>query len=187
MVLKLSFRRPKLKIFITRWRDTRRLSGRDSNPCSRSCQGTDFRTRDTKTAKPFLGGKQCDQIGQFIALWATFQSQWQQYFFPNCPHFWANFVKVSKSFIFPVKSYLGNFYRHLATFYWSLTLSIIPTAYTIHMSTMSFEPSCEPIFFSRIESTSIALRFASNKFSFSAATASSSSSSTSSFKTFISG
>ena len=28
-------------------------------------------------------------------------------------------VKVSKSFIFLVKSFLGNFYRHKATFYWS--------------------------------------------------------------------
>ena len=26
---------------------------------------------------------------------------------------------MSKSIIFPVKSLLGNFYRHLATFYWS--------------------------------------------------------------------
>ena len=29
------------------------------------------------------------------------------------------FVKLSKSFNFLVKSFLGNFYRHLATFYWS--------------------------------------------------------------------
>ena len=28
---------------------------------------------------------QSDQIGRFIALWATFQSMWQQLFFPNCP------------------------------------------------------------------------------------------------------
>ena len=26
---------------------------------------------------------QCDQIGRFIALWATFQSMWQQLFCPN--------------------------------------------------------------------------------------------------------
>ena len=31
----------------------------------------------------------------------------------------VNFVKVSKSFIFLVKSFLGNFYRHLAIFIWS--------------------------------------------------------------------
>ena len=37
----------------------------------------------------------------------------------NCPHFKAIFVKVSKAFIFLLKSFLGNFYRHLATFYWS--------------------------------------------------------------------
>ena len=47
------------------------------------------------------------------------QSLWQQLFCPNHPHFQTIFVKVSKSFIFLVKSFLGNFYRNLATFYWS--------------------------------------------------------------------
>ena len=31
-------------------------------------------------------GKQCDQIGQFIGLWATLQSIWQQLICPNLPH-----------------------------------------------------------------------------------------------------
>ena len=35
---------------------------------------------------------------------------------PNLPHSWAIFVKVSKSLFFLVKSFLGNFYRHLVTF-----------------------------------------------------------------------
>ena len=35
---------------------------------------------------------QCDQIWRFIALWATFQSHWQQLFCPNCPHILGNFV-----------------------------------------------------------------------------------------------
>ena len=35
---------------------------------------------------------------------------------PESPTFLGNFCKVSKSFIFPVKSFLGNFYRHLAIF-----------------------------------------------------------------------
>ena len=69
----------------------------------------------------------CQRIGAisnsrgapFFALWATFQSQWQPLFCPNSTHFKAIFVKVTKSFIFLVKSVLGNFYRHLATFYWS--------------------------------------------------------------------
>ena len=39
--------------------------------------------------------------------------------FPRSPTFKAIFVKGSKSFIFLVKSFLGNFYRTLATFYWS--------------------------------------------------------------------
>ena len=59
------------------------------------------------------------RLGDFIALWATFQRLWQQLFCPNCPHFWGNFVMVSNYFIFLVKSFLGNFSRHLATLYWS--------------------------------------------------------------------
>ena len=52
---------------------------------------------------------QCDQIGRFFAFWASIQSRWQQLFYPNCSHCQAIFVKVSKSFIFLVKSFLGNF------------------------------------------------------------------------------
>ena len=62
---------------------------------------------------------QCDQIGRFIGLEATFQSLWQQLICPNTLHSLGIFVKVSKSLIFLVKSFLGNFYRYLATFYWS--------------------------------------------------------------------
>ena len=62
---------------------------------------------------------QCDQIGWFIGLRATFQCLWQQLFCPNLSHSQAILVKLSKSFILLVKSFLGNFYRHLATFYWS--------------------------------------------------------------------
>ena len=59
---------------------------------------------------------QCDQIGWFIGLWATFESLWQQLFSPTLPHSWAIFVKVTKYIIFLVKSFLSNFYRHLAIF-----------------------------------------------------------------------
>ena len=59
---------------------------------------------------------QCDQIWRFIGLWASFSSIWQQLICPNLPHSWAMFVKVLKSFIFLVKSLLGNFSRHLDIF-----------------------------------------------------------------------
>ena len=62
--------------------------------------------------------EQCDQIWRFISLWATFQSLWQQLFCPN-NHVMVIFVWLSKSFIFLVKSFLGNFYSHWATFYLS--------------------------------------------------------------------
>ena len=38
---------------------------------------------------------------------------------PNLPHSEAITVNVSKSFIFLVKPFFGNFYRHLAIFIWS--------------------------------------------------------------------
>ena len=62
---------------------------------------------------------QCDQIGRFIGFWATFQSLWQQLICPNLPHSQAIFIKVSKSLIFLKKQNQGNFYRHLAIFFWS--------------------------------------------------------------------
>ena len=51
--------------------------------------------RDQQDYKTFLKlltiavpcDSQCDQIGRFIAFWATFQSLRQQLFCPNCPHF----------------------------------------------------------------------------------------------------
>ena len=51
-------------------------------------------------------------LDKFLKPWAAIK-------FPNLPHSWAIFVKVSKSIIFLVKSFLGNFYRHLAIFFWS--------------------------------------------------------------------
>ena len=38
---------------------------------------------------------------------------------PKSPTFFAIFEKVSKSIILLVKSFLGNFYRHLIIFFWS--------------------------------------------------------------------
>ena len=46
-----------------------------------------FRLSISLDIASWLVDSQCDQIGRFIALWPTFQSQWQQLFCPNCPHF----------------------------------------------------------------------------------------------------
>ena len=43
----------------------------------------------------------------------------QKLIWPNLLHSLAIFVKFSKPIIFLVKSLLGNFYRHLAIFFWS--------------------------------------------------------------------
>ena len=44
--------------------------------------------------------QQCDQIGRFIALWATFQSLWQQFNLPKSPTFLGNLCKGVKIFNF---------------------------------------------------------------------------------------
>ena len=60
--------------------------------------------------------RQSDQIGRFIALWATFRSLWQQLFCPNRPHFYAIFEKTSKTFILLLKLFRTTFYKHWAIF-----------------------------------------------------------------------
>ena len=51
-------------------------------------------------------------LGHFLKPMATIN-------LPKSHKFLGIFVKVSKTLIFLVKSYLGNFYRHLAIFFWS--------------------------------------------------------------------
>ena len=41
-----------------------------------------------------LGPDQCDQIGRFIGLWATFESLWQQLIYPNL----ATFIDIWRFF-----------------------------------------------------------------------------------------
>ena len=43
---------------------------------------------------------QCDHIEQFIGLWETFKSLWQQFTCQNVPYSQAIFVKVLKSIFF---------------------------------------------------------------------------------------
>ena len=59
---------------------------------------------------------QCDQIGQFIALSANFQSLWQQLFWPNCPHLYKQFLLRWQNLSFSSEIIFCNFYRHLVTF-----------------------------------------------------------------------
>ena len=56
------------------------------------------------------------RLGDLLTLWTTFQSLWQQLFGPNCQCVWEIFCKDVKKFIFLLKSFLGNFYRHLCDF-----------------------------------------------------------------------
>ena len=54
----------------------------------------------------FASGDQCDRIGRFIALWATFLSLWQQLFCPNC-HIFMQFVKGVEIFHFSTEISFG--------------------------------------------------------------------------------
>ena len=74
--------------------------------------------------------QKCEQIGRFFALLSTIQSWGQQLFYPNLPHCYTIIVKVWKSFIFLLKSFLGDFYTLLAIFIWS-HWSTTPQHYTI--------------------------------------------------------
>ena len=104
--------------------------------------------------------KQCDQIGQFITLWATFQSPWQQLFCPNCHHILGNFCKFVKIFHFTSQILLGNFYRHLATFYWSHWSKVIHigTLSKINEGIVLITFSAPPIFVSYLNLQSIFVR-----------------------------
>ena len=77
-----------------------------------------FAWTNLKLIAGVVWASQCDQIGRFIGLWATFQRLKQQLICPNLPIL-DNFLKVLKSIIFQVKSFSGNFYRPLAIFFWS--------------------------------------------------------------------
>ena len=53
------------------------------------------------SCKRGIGGwKQCNQIGRFFALWATFISLWQQLICPKLPALLGNFCKVVKIYNF---------------------------------------------------------------------------------------
>ena len=59
------------------------------------------------------------RFGDFFCTLGDFLKRLATINLPKSHTFLGNFVKVSKSFIFLVKSFLGNFYRHLAIFFWS--------------------------------------------------------------------
>ena len=83
-----------------------------------------------ETHKKFKGKCLTQTVWPDWAIYWTlgnFSKPVEQLFCPNLSHSQANFVKVSKSIIFLVKSFLGNFYRHLATFYcshWTQTMKL---------------------------------------------------------------
>ena len=66
-----------------------------------------------------LSCSQYDQIGQFIGLWATFQKPLATINLPKSPTFLGIICKGVKIFSLSNEIILGNFYRHLVTFFWS--------------------------------------------------------------------
>ena len=53
-----------------------------------------------------LIGEQCDQIGQFIGLWASFF--WQQFILPKSPTYLGNFCKGVKIYQFSSEIIFGQ-------------------------------------------------------------------------------
>ena len=66
---------------------------------------------------------QCDQIGRFIALWAIFQSLWQQLILSKSPTFLGNFCKGVKIYHFSSEIIFGQLLWHLAIFFLITLLS----------------------------------------------------------------
>ena len=75
------------------------------------------------------------RLGDLLDCGQLFKAFADNLICPNLPHSLAIYVTVSKSFIFLVKSVLGNFYRHLAIFYWSHCLLLTEHQLTLHLST----------------------------------------------------
>ena len=59
------------------------------------------------------------RFGDLLDIGQLFKAHGNNYFAQSANTFQAIFVNLSKSFILLSKSFLGNFYRHLAIFYWS--------------------------------------------------------------------
>ena len=76
------------------------------------------------------------RLGDFLHFGQLFKACGNTYFAHIAHMFGQIFVEVSKYFIFLVKSFLGNFNRHLATFYWSLWLSRMDRLKEHHASRM---------------------------------------------------
>ena len=76
----------------------------------------------------FSASFQCDQVGQYFGLWATFESLWQQLICPNLPHsspFLGNFCKGVKIIYFSSETIFGQLLQTFGNFY-LVTLPILP-------------------------------------------------------------
>ena len=57
----------------------------------------------------YANDDQCDQVGRFIPLWATFQSLQQQFILPKLPTFLGNCRQSLKIFHFSSEIIFGQF------------------------------------------------------------------------------
>ena len=63
-------------------------------------------------------GSSVTRLGNLLDFGTLFKAFANNYL-PKTPTFFSNFCKGAKSLIFLVKSFWGNFYRHLAIIFWS--------------------------------------------------------------------
>ena len=64
----------------------------------------------------FLLLNQCDQIGRFIGLWATFSSLWQQLVLPKSTTFFGNFCKCVQKYYFSTEIIFGQLLQTIGDF-----------------------------------------------------------------------
>ena len=66
----------------------------------------------------FPEGPSVTRLGDILHFGILFKA-WGKNYLAQTAHILVNFCKVLNIFLFLLKSFLGNFYRNLATFYWS--------------------------------------------------------------------
>ena len=102
---KVSQKKPKLFLHLKRgFRKAHKVAQCLGYICKRICLQDFSKVAQSDYTVQFVpNGDQCDQIGQFITIWATFQSSWQQLFCHKSPTFLGNFCNGVKIFNFTSK------------------------------------------------------------------------------------
>ena len=136
---KVSQKKPKLFLHLKRgFRKAHKVAQCLGYFCKRICLQDFSKVAQSDYTVQFVpNGDQCDQIGQFITIWATFQSSWQQLFCHKSPTFLGNFCNGVKIFNFTSKILFWQLLWTLGDF----LLVTLPVADTRSLFLISLAPA----------------------------------------------